>query len=161
MGSLAISIDIDSTLANTSQRHGAIPTDPDEFAKYNWRDYAMLCANDEPVKSVVTLMNLFKSQGFKVLLVSARHQDARELTKEWLDKHDIPWDYLFMENRYMWENHSQYKVRKLKEVLGLGFDVRLHVDDTALVRVAVEKELNIPVLVVDPCYNLVDDYCSK
>ncbi|MGM0437253.1 MAG: 5' nucleotidase, NT5C type [Bacillota bacterium] len=44
-------------------------------------------------KAIKTISNLY-NKGFKIHLITARHKEFREITKNWLEKHSIPYHSL-------------------------------------------------------------------
>lgn len=76
----AIIVDIDGTLAHMVDRK-----------PYDW-DRVDTDKVDEVVAGLIS--DLFGS--YDIILMSGRDSASRELTEQWLDKHDIPYEGLFM-----------------------------------------------------------------
>lgn len=78
----AIIVDIDGTLAHGLHRG------PYEFEKC---DEDLI---DEIVRGIV--VNEKDNLGTKIIVCSGRDSEWRKVTTEWLNKHHVPWDMLFM-----------------------------------------------------------------
>lgn len=77
----AILVDIDGTLAKMTKR-----------GPFDWARVG----EDEPVERIVELVNLYWSAGKAIIVMSGRDSVCREQTIEWLNKHEVPFDALFM-----------------------------------------------------------------
>ncbi|QOI67519.1 polynucleotide kinase [Streptomyces phage Beuffert] len=77
----AVMVDIDGTLAKMTKR-----------GPFDW----LRVGEDEPIERVIEIVNLYWSAGKKIVVMSGRDSVCREQTIEWLDKHFVPWDALFM-----------------------------------------------------------------
>lgn len=159
--------DLDSTIADTRQRWHLINTEDRDST--DWRAYSMACVDDEPNEGVITLMRLLYQFGFLNVILSGRDEDARDLTTEWLQKHDVPHVDLLLRKRPDHESYgrnAEYKARRIQEWckdMGLRLDkhVYLMVDDWPDVEPAM-KEIGIPTLVVRaPGLETVEGDASK
>lgn len=114
--------DLDGTLADNSHR-GAF-----EYDKL---------VDDKPNEFVVNIARMYKAQGYCVIVVSGRNRGDKtnnnkywRMTSEWLEKHDIPCEALFMRE---WNDHRSddivkeeifwNKIEPIAEVVGC-FDDR-------------------------------------
>lgn len=77
----AIQVDIDGTLALLGNR-----------SPYDWQSVDIDLLNGP----VATVIDWAKNAGYKVVLMSGRDSECRQLTEEWLMKHFIPYDELHM-----------------------------------------------------------------
>lgn len=77
----AILVDIDGTLAKMVNR-----------GPFEWKRVG----EDEVVPIVAEVVRMFYVMGYKIIIMSGRDSVCREETTEWLDRHDIPWNALFM-----------------------------------------------------------------
>jgi predicted kinase len=77
----AILVDIDGTLAKMVNR-----------GPFEWKRVG----EDEVVPIVAEVVRMFYVMGYKIIVMSGRDSVCREETTEWLDRHDIPWNALFM-----------------------------------------------------------------
>ena len=86
--------DLDGTLALIDKRR-ALATDN---GKMNWDvffdgDHIKL---DVPNTPVIKMAQMLKSQGFDIVIFSGRSKATKDATKDWLNKHDVPFDLLKM-----------------------------------------------------------------
>ena len=93
--------DLDGTLANIDARRlkagspsGKTPTP----SKMDWGvffdpDNIKL---DTPNDPVIKMAQLFKKDGFKIVIFSGRNDRSFDTTKQWLKKFDVPFDLLVM-----------------------------------------------------------------
>ena len=51
---------------------------------------------DDPNPPVIKLAQMFKADGFKVVIFSGRNDRSFHTTKQWLADHDVPFDLLVM-----------------------------------------------------------------
>ena len=99
--SQAVIFDLDGTLAFIDKRRlkagspsGKSPTP----SKMNWDvffdpDNIKL---DTPNQPVIKLAQMFKADGFKVVIFSGRNDRSFDTTKQWLKKFNVPFDLLVM-----------------------------------------------------------------
>jgi uncharacterized HAD superfamily protein len=143
-----VTVDIDSTLADTRHRVGLIDTNDREAT--DWLAYAKACADDEPT-DVIALLRLL-DLNYGIVLVTSRPAGARSETETWLALQAVPYDALVMNEsvmdttgRYM--DATEHKVAALRD-LNTRFEIVLHIDDWWQTAEAVKDQLGIPVVVV-------------
>lgn len=83
--------DLDGTICNTSHRKQYVQTKPKNWDAWN----AGLVLDKPNVQVVNVLHGLFRS-AFGILLVSGRSEDYRQETLDWLKKHNVVFDQLYM-----------------------------------------------------------------
>jgi adenylate kinase family enzyme len=91
----AIWVDIDNTLADNSHRSHLLHTEP---RKTRWKRFFDEMDKDIPNKWCVKLIDGMMDQCV-VLICSARPDNYRKMTVDWLDKHYIQYDKLIMRPR--------------------------------------------------------------
>ena len=88
-----IIVDIDGTIADLSQRLHCIET-PGQ------KDYELFWACvpwDKPILTVIEWVRNLKREGdFHIVIVSGRADNCAKATEDWLLRHDVPCDRLFM-----------------------------------------------------------------
>jgi len=94
--------DLDGTLAIIDKRRikagspsGNTPTP----SKMDWDvffDPDNVLNLDEPNPPVIKLAQMFKADGFKVVIFSGRNDRSFDTTKQWLKKFNVPFDLLVM-----------------------------------------------------------------
>ena len=92
--------DLDGTLANIDARRvkAGKTKDGKVTNKMDWDvffdpDNIKL---DDPNPPVIKLAQMFKADGFKVVIFSGRNDRSFHTTKQWLADHDVPFDLLVM-----------------------------------------------------------------
>jgi hypothetical protein len=140
-------VDLDSTLADTRQRHFLSPTEDDTKT---WEDYAGACENDVPIEGSVALVRLLYPYYF-IYILTGRDGSARVKTEAWLEKNRIPYDLLRMREIDDVEGNGLYKSREIAKMRDMGYNVRLFMDDWPEVCESVEIE-GTPSLCVNPRY---------
>ena len=78
-----IIFDLDGTLCDVSHRRQFVATKP-----RNWDAWNKGIIQDKPVKQVLAMFHSLK-YFFPVFFVSGRSDDYRDVTVEWLEKHNI------------------------------------------------------------------------
>ena len=83
----------------------------------------------DPFPNMVAKVKEAKDKGRDVVILTARSAHYRKETKEWLNKHDVPYDALFM--RHADDTRKDKKVKKelLKENVLPNFDIKKAYDD--------------------------------
>ena len=143
-----ILVDVDSTLADTRPRRLYCPTvDP----AYTWTDYAMECADDQPIAGTVRAVQLFARAGFAIHLVTYRPYAARVKTIDWLRRYDVPYHRLRMRTENDTGDSTSYKLGYLRAVCELGFTPAQFIEDWPETAAAIEAA-GVPVLCVNPRY---------
>jgi phosphatidate phosphatase APP1 len=85
-----IIVDIDGTLADIAHRRHHI-----EGNRKRWDKFFQAMDKDLPIPEVAAKVRLL-SQDHTIILVSGRPDDYRPMTEDWLKKHKIPYQQLFM-----------------------------------------------------------------
>lgn len=101
-----------------------------------------LAHNDYPIiPTIAVLRNLFKD--YKIIVVSGRGQHDRKVTEDWLNKHSIQYDYLFM--RLTEDNRPDAEVKKeiYKRYIEPNYNVLGVFDDRKQVLRMWQNELGI------------------
>ncbi len=87
--------DLDGTLALIDSRREISIIDN---GKLDWDTFfnPKMISLDDPNIPVIKLAQMFKSDGFKVVIFSGRNDRSFHATVEWLKTHDVPHDLLVM-----------------------------------------------------------------
>lgn len=146
----AVVWDLDSTLANTLHRQPMV--EQIKAGKATWDDYSLAAEADEPIRGSVALLRMLQPI-HQQIIISGRSEAAWSLTNDWLYRHSIPVDRLYLRQPgESIDDTDQLKVRKIRKLLGQGLSVVLYVEDWGPAAEAVWRELHIPVLGVNPFY---------
>ena len=96
-----IIFDLDGTLAIIDKRRilagktvGGVPTD--KMDCYVFFDPDNVLNLDEPNPPVIKMAQLFKQQGFNIVIFSGRNDRSFDTTTQWLNNNDVPFDLLVM-----------------------------------------------------------------
>lgn len=145
-------VDLDSTLADTSHRHHLVLAGEDRD-RTDWVAYSMACADDVPIAGTHQLVRLLAAD-HRIAIVSSRDEKARQLTEQWLERHDVPYDELILGGvDGAPEGLDQFKIHHLRNLLERGEQVTLVVDDLpSLPESIAGAGLGVPVLTVRPPY---------
>lgn len=142
--------DLDSTLCDTTHRQAMI----DRVNGTDWDAYSLACAGDGLVEATAQLIHMLALAGYQIHYVTGRTVASLRETRQWLDKHQLPCDGIWMDETVegdhfaVYGGHAQYKVQRVRDVAAaVGVPVSLHVDDWADVKVALEKD-GVPTICV-------------
>jgi hypothetical protein len=138
---MKVIIDIDNTLSIANDRFKLAEK---ENGKTDW-DFVHAPENlikDKPNLPMIELAKNYKQIGFEVIILTGRPESTRNITKEWLQKYNIPYNKLYMRS---WEDNflkaPDFKRKiyetKIKEDVFCAYD-----DDQRIIDVWVE--LGIP-----------------
>jgi hypothetical protein len=92
---MKVIIDIDNTLSISNDRFKLAEK---ENGKTDW-DIVHTpehMIKDKPNLPMIDLAKNYKENGFEVIVLTGRPESTRKVTKEWLQKYNIPYDKLYM-----------------------------------------------------------------
>lgn len=98
---MKVIIDIDNTLSIATDRFKMAEK---ENGKTDW-EFVHAPENlikDKPNLPMIELAKNYKQIGFEVIILTGRPESTRNITKEWLQKYNIPYNKLYMRS---WENN--------------------------------------------------------
>lgn len=144
----AVIFDIDGTLANLDHRLHHLP---------NWDKFFAEMHNDTPIPEIKWLANQLAAMSdmsspendYCVLIVSARPDNYRDVTENWLLKHGIDYHRLYMRKAGDFRKDSIVKKEILQQITEDGFEPFLVIDDRAQV-VAMWREYGLMTLQCAP-----------
>ena len=146
--------DLDGTLADLSHRLHHIEATP--VRKKDWRAFFAAVVDDAPIAHVIQLARAIKfstarSYAYRerVIIVSGRSDECREMTEAWLEKHDVPCDALYMRRAGDRRPDDIVKGEILDQVLADGWRPIMAFDDRDRV-VAMWRARGIPCAQVAP-----------
>jgi FMN phosphatase YigB (HAD superfamily) len=119
--------DVDGTLANTDHREHFLTVKPKR-----WKEYKKVAHLDTPYEDIVWLIKTLKKAGNTILIVTARSDDERKQTKEWLDKTAGlrgVYDKLYMRAVDDYRDHRIVKKELLQDIRLDGYDPYMVFDD--------------------------------
>jgi len=92
----------------------------------------------KPAKGAKETINFLKKYNFEILLITARHHNFKNLTKNWLKQYNIPYDTLIHE-----ENKAPLAIEK---------NIKLFIEDNKKNAIKLLKN-NIAVIIMDRYHN--------
>lgn len=107
-----IVFDIDGTLANVDHRRHWVASKP-----RNWAAWNASMPNDIPHDDIVWMWSAFAHMpNNRIILASGRGEDHRSVTEQWLAKHGIFYDALYMRAAKDNRKDSIVKVEFLQQI---------------------------------------------
>lgn len=122
-------VDLDSTLADTTQRQYIITEAREAGLDVDWERYSQACSDDVPFPGPVQLVRVLHWSGYQIVIVSGRSEVARVRTLRWLHRHDVPYDEVILKppgNDKV--PNEEFKVAAIKEW------IRRHPDHDDLIK---------------------------
>jgi predicted kinase len=110
-----IIVDIDGTLS-----HSEGLRTPFEYHKV---------INDEINEIVRHIVITYRSLGYHVIIVSGREDTCFELTSDWLNKHNVPYDYMYMRKKGDFRKDSVVKKEIYEKYIKDNFNILFCLDD--------------------------------
>ena len=87
----AVIFDLDGTLTDVTHRVHHVKSNP-----INWKSFNDLMVHDSLNHWCFELIDAMKLKGYKIIFVTGRGEDYRVHTVEWLKKHQVIYDELYM-----------------------------------------------------------------
>lgn len=121
--------DIDGTLSDVRHRLHYL-----EGEQKDWLGFFSDMIDDPPIESVVWLnqtlsRSCFENNEFAVIIVTARPDDYRNETLEWLKKHSVYYNRMYMRNSGDFRADDIVKLEILQQILEDGYEPFLVIDD--------------------------------
>ena len=129
-------VDVDGTLALLGKRN-----------PFSWRGVGQ----DKPNSPVIEIVRALAQSPASpaIVLVSGRMEKARTLTQKWLERHQVPYERLYMRENQNFEPDEDLKRRIFQRVIFPHFEVVGVLDDRDKV-VAMWRSLGLTCLQVAP-----------
>ena len=124
----AIICDIDGTLAQRNNRG------PFEHEKSN---------DDNLCFEVYNLLKIYKSEGYIIIILTARQERFSKITKSWLSKHNVIYDLMFMRDNTDNQKDSVVKKNIYEKYLKNKYEVEFILDDRDQVVDMWRRDLNL------------------
>lgn len=118
----SIICDLDGTLADCAHRRHHVQ-------EKNWPAFYAGIADDPLNEPVRELLRLGHGAGYQIVLCSGRPEEYRQITLDWLDKYDIPFDLLFMRPSGDYRADYIVKTEMLERMRRAEFDIAFSIDD--------------------------------
>lgn len=125
-----LSVDLDSTLADTRHRRGIIEQFRERGEEIDWSVYALACAEDEPTGFAHMLRILQETVPWVV--VSGRSEGSRDATVAWLEKWGLKPEAVYLEDdteKHSTMGHHSWKAMRVLEIYDMYPSIKIHIDD--------------------------------
>lgn len=139
----AIYSDLDGTLCDCEHRRHHVETG-------NWPAFFEGMCDDTIITHTEQVLRAMHAAGYAIIIGSARpdENNYRQMTTEWLDRHNIPYSAIYMRKGGDYRKDSIVKVEILDEMLNDGWDIQFALDDRDQV-VKAFREAGLPVMQVN------------
>jgi FMN phosphatase YigB (HAD superfamily) len=138
----AIIFDMDGTLVDvTSVRHHILDRRRRNYYAFHYG--SLFCP---PIYWVADEVHNYRKVGFEIIVVTARREEWRELTTNWLDTHGIPYTEIHMRGQNDDRKDKLVKGDILDRIL-VNYDVKHAYDDNPSI-IELWRERDIPHTVV-------------
>jgi FMN phosphatase YigB (HAD superfamily) len=101
----AILVDLDGTLADVEHRVHHV-----QASTKNWKAFNEGMVDDELNHWCADLVKAMQGEGYKVIFITGRSEPWRGATEDWLIKHAIEYDHLYM--RPSKDRREDFEVKK-------------------------------------------------
>jgi hypothetical protein len=122
-GGPATVFDLDGVLSDAASRQYLL-----RGPRPDWDAFFAASGEDPLIEEVSVLLGLLSSE-LKVVLLTARPAQARDLTIAWLGRHDLRWDLLVMRSHGDRRPARQFKQEAVRALRAHGVDPRLCFED--------------------------------
>jgi uncharacterized HAD superfamily protein len=119
-----IIFDIDGTIADLTHRRHFVATKPK-----NWPAFAAAIMDDTPIEQIIDVLRMYHARGDAIILCSGREATSRDKTVDWLAKHNIPFNNLYMRPAKDYRPDDIVKEELLDQILADGYSPYMVYDD--------------------------------
>jgi hypothetical protein len=87
--------DIDGTIADLTERRVYVASKPK-----NWPAFERGIPNDLPIPTIIRAVRELHAAGWTVVMCTGRGAQNKDVTIDWLKRHDVPFDAIYTRPRY-------------------------------------------------------------
>lgn len=117
--------DIDGTLGDCSHRRHYV----EGTGKKDWKHFFSEMINDPVYEDIKFLIQLLYQKGHRIVICTGRPADYRDLTEQWLAKHAIFYDALYMRPKGDYRADDIVKIELVDQMRLDGYDPKIAFDD--------------------------------
>jgi len=112
-----------------------------------------LLMNLEPIPDAIQGIRDLKDSGFEMSILTGRPPSTEVVTRQWLERHEVPCDRLMFVDKYSRtiSNAHGHGGVTLEELKTMSFD--LAIEDSDTMAVFLSEQMNLPVLLHDRPWN--------
>ena len=140
----AIIVDLDGTLCDVEHRVHHVQKHPKD-----WHAFNSAMDEDKSYFWCLELIAAMKARGYKILFVTGRDEDFRKNTEDWLKRHKVDYDALYMRRAKDFREDSDIKEEIYHSQIEKSTQVLFVVDDRKSV-VARWREMGLTCLQCAP-----------
>jgi len=134
--------DIDGTIADCSHRQMYVQGE----GKKDWKNFFAHMDEDTPIQSTLARLELYKRAGHDIILLTARPEDYREITEEWVSRFtDIDPLTIIMRNSGDKRPDTEVKQQMYEMYFKDKYPIETMIDDRPIV-IRMWKEIGVPVI---------------
>ena len=134
--------DIDGTIANCEHRQMYVQGE----GKKDWKNFFAHMNEDTPIESTIKLVLEYKAKGHDIILLTARPEDYREMTEEWVAKNtDIDPLTIIMRNSGDKRPDVEVKQQMFETYFKNKYPIETMIDDRPVV-IRMWQEIGVPVI---------------
>ena len=134
--------DIDGTIADCSHRQMYVQGE----GKKDWKTFFSMMDEDTPRLDVIKTVMEYKAKGHEIILLTARPEDYREMTEEWVAKHtDIDPLTIIMRNSGDKRPDNEVKQQMFEMYFKDKYPIETMIDDRPVV-IRMWQEIGVPVI---------------
>ena len=120
----AVLVDLDGTLCDVEHRVHHVQT-----KNKNWKSFNELMVHDELNHWCFELIEAMSDRGYKIIFVTGRGEPWRAPTENWLIKHNVKYEHLYMRGVLDHREDSDVKEDIFLEKIEQNYQVLFVVDD--------------------------------
>ena len=119
----AVIFDIDGTVADITHRRHFVASKPKNWAAFNQTMHM-----DAPKHDIIAIMDTFRQEN-AIIMCSGRGMEWMQVTMDWLGKHGVVYDRLYMRPVKDYRADNIIKKELLDQIIADGFEPWLVFDD--------------------------------
>lgn len=134
--------DIDGTIADCSHRLTYL-SDP---KNKDWKGFFNAMGDDTPIQSTLDMLREYQKNGYKIIFLTARPEDYRQMTQDWVFKHTNIYPLIIiMRNSGDSRPDTIVKQQMFETYFKDKYEVETMIDDRPSV-IRMWKEIGVPVI---------------